>query len=276
MSEKWKPEIGDAYYFFDSDFNVTIAHYDGYTWDEDRIAMGNCFNTKDAACDAAEKVKELLLSLHEPVTDCNQLPKLTAEVFNREDCPKWAKWAAVSNGVLIFADKEPTISEHGFWISADEQIKKYVILSDDCYKQFVTQKIERPAKLPDWCKVGEWVYDHHQHGYEKIIAIEDGSQYCIKTNNKGFFTVYYATENFVPARLRPYNAEEMRGLVGMVICNGQSIHFVTGYEGVPDGESMVCVNGCLYSANDLLLKGFTYDTRPCGRLEHLENGEWVN
>lgn len=31
----------------------------------------------------------------EPVTDCNQLPKLTAEVFDREDCPDWAKYAAV-------------------------------------------------------------------------------------------------------------------------------------------------------------------------------------
>lgn len=42
----------------------------------------------------------------EPATKCSQLPKLTTEVFDRLDCPEWAKWAAVDiSGVTCFPKK---------------------------------------------------------------------------------------------------------------------------------------------------------------------------
>jgi hypothetical protein len=81
--------------------------------------------------------------------------------------------------------------------------------------------------------------------------------------------------DFLAARLRPYNAKEMKALMGKVIEKGPSMHIVTGFENVLFGnECMVHVNGCLYNANDLL-RQFTIDNAPCGVLEHLENGEWV-
>ena len=83
-----------------------------------------------------------------------------------------------------------------------------------------------------------------------------------------------AIENIRQARLRPYNAEEMKALMGKMIEKGPSMHIVTGLENVFGNECMVHVNGCFYSANDLLLQ-FTIDGKPCGVLEHLENGEWV-
>lgn len=278
MKERWKPEIGEAYYFIDSSINVDIERYDGHTWDDERIAIGNYFNTKEEALAAAEKVKALLLSLHDSTQD-KPLPKLTAEVFNHPDCPAWANYAAVHNGNLIFTNQEPRIDEHGLFVSANNAAKpdKILVVPFKSSEHYLSQVIKRPVKenkLPDWCKVGEWVYDRHQHGYEKIIATEDGSLYCIKTKNNGFFTGDYATENFVPARLRPYNAEEMRQLVGKMVEKGDGLALVLGIENVFGNEYMVCVNGHYFSANDLL-RQFTINNKPAGVLEHLENGEWV-
>lgn len=209
------------------------------------------------------------------VTECNQLPKLTAEVFNRPDCPEWAQWAAVDeNGVAYYYAEDPCARKYtwGSWDSMKIIDGKF---SSSDWKNSL---IERPEKntLPDWCKVGGYGYDYAS-GYFKIVEIIDCERNLkvewVKEGVQG--TVFGCNLKCKKqARLRPYNAEEMRGLVGMVICKGPSVHFVTGYENVFDGESMVHVNGCLYSANDLLRHGFTYDGKPCGVLEHLENGEW--
>ena len=44
----------------------------------------------------------------QPVTDCTRLPKLTTAVFDREDCPEWAKYAAVDeDGEASFFEKIP-------------------------------------------------------------------------------------------------------------------------------------------------------------------------
>ena len=96
MSERWKPECEDWYYYITN--RGEIEHY---PWVDDACdyeyyEYGNCFKTEEEAKAAAEKVKALLLSLHEPVAKCNQLPKLTTEVFDRPDCPEDAKIAVVS------------------------------------------------------------------------------------------------------------------------------------------------------------------------------------
>lgn len=48
------------------------------------------------------------------------LPKLTVDIFNRPDCPKWAKWAAVdADGVLCLYSEKPIISGNT-WTGKDE------------------------------------------------------------------------------------------------------------------------------------------------------------
>ena len=83
---------------------------------------------------------------------------------------------------------------------------------------------------------------------------------------------------FSCARLRPYNADEMRGLVGKVVTTSSGRHctLVTAYKQEYSAiEPQVMLNKWLY-ATDLLNGGNTIDGKPCGVLEHLnENGEWV-
>lgn len=44
-----------------------------------------------------------------------ELPKLTQEVFERPDCPEWAKWAAVdSDGYAYWYEKRPTLGDYGW------------------------------------------------------------------------------------------------------------------------------------------------------------------
>lgn len=272
---RWKPEFGDVYYYVDNSCSVDIERYDGHTWDDERIAAGNCFNTKDDAHAAAEKVKALLLSLHsEPVADCNQFPKLTAEVFDRPDCPKWAKYAALGGGgMLSFYEDKPRMSKDEYpkrWINYDRWYPVEGVKFDA--SDWQNSLVERPAKaLPDWCKVGEWVYLCNCT-YSRIVSINDCHVNLENGISVGKNSIH---EEMVSARLRPYNAEEMKALVGKVLtCNSRSTpcSFLVVYaEG--DG-SFIESYRFRYTAKELK-DYFTIDGKPCGVLEHLEDGEWV-
>lgn len=67
MTERWKPEHGGTYWAM----SLGGAPYPCLPWEEDESDLshynsGNCFRTREEAKAAAEKVKALLLSLHEP------------------------------------------------------------------------------------------------------------------------------------------------------------------------------------------------------------------
>ena len=62
-TQRWKPKLGEAYYFFGESIGVG-----SYSWKNDEADngfynFGNCFPTKELALSAAEKVKQLLKSL---------------------------------------------------------------------------------------------------------------------------------------------------------------------------------------------------------------------
>ena len=211
MSERWTPEIGQAYWVVDLDYSKKVRRT---SWANDRIdnncySCNNCFKTKDEAETAAEKVKALLLSLHDPTTDGSQ---------SVTDC----------------------------------------------------------NQLPDWCKVGEWVWNCETKDYIRITEVSDGfvsgSTFDGKITDEEWNVSY-----FTRARLRTYNAEEMRGLVGKVVTTSSGRHctLVTAckqeYSVI---EPQVMLNKWLY-ATDLLNGGNTIDGKPAGVFEHLENGEWV-
>lgn len=308
---RWKPERCNCYWVVDFGYTKKVKPV---RWNDDNIDTmtynsGNCFKTEAEAQAAAEKVRALLLSLHEPVTDCSQLPKLTAEVFDRPDCPEDAKIAVVNEDGSAFWGSfntaRPTFGggwdgENGSWFSipgkwdssdwqnslierpskssfdrllkncAEQQVNK--ILSKAREHRLSEQYHNGPEEttLPDWCKVGEWVYLSNAK-YYKIKKVDS---YGIILAGGIVIGKYDIHAEAVSARLRPYNAEEMKALVGKVIEKGPSMHIVTGFENVFGNECMVNVNGCLYGANDLL-RQFTIDNKPAGVLEHLENGEWV-
>lgn len=210
----------------------------------------------------------------ETVAESNQLPKLTAEVFGRPDCPEWAKWVAVDlDGSAYFYGKKPSHTAakwHPVTARECKWIDRLVFDPTDWQNSL----IERPARLPKWCKVGGYGYAYDS-GYFKIIEIIDGGKNLkvewIKEGVQG--TVFGCNIKCKKqSRLRPYNDIEMRGLVGKVICTCEGKAFmVIAYA---DGE--VSFGEVLHTAEDLVFDMYKFqDGSPCGKLEHLENGEWV-
>ena len=60
---EWEPKRGEKYYYIDTLGDVSCTTYNTFALDSTRIKFGNCFQTKEQAKRAAEKVKELLKSL---------------------------------------------------------------------------------------------------------------------------------------------------------------------------------------------------------------------
>ena len=89
----------------------------------DHYETGKCFKIAAEDADAVERVKDLLRHLREPVTGCNRLPKLTAKVFDRPDCPKWANYAAVDrDGIGRVFECEPMAEEDGWYSFGSEEL----------------------------------------------------------------------------------------------------------------------------------------------------------
>jgi hypothetical protein len=243
MSERWKPEKGEKYWFINFDGKVLSTINCEENSDARIIKFGNMFKTKVEAEAAAEKIRKFLLEGYDLKADFDPIYKV----------------------LEYLGDKLKKSVENIPPTMPYDQYKLTQTIN------FLKNKKSELAVFPEWCKVGEWVYspfgcDPTRGTYFKITKIDD---ICIFGEND-VCHVDYA----VRARLRPYNSEEMKALVGKVIEKGPSLPMVTGFENVFDNECMVHANGCLYNANNLLQR-FTVNGSPCGVLEHLnENLEW--
>jgi len=101
-------------------------------------------------------------------------PKLTADVFKRDDCPDWANWAAsFKDGNSFFMEKQPFISSV-YWCCDG----KYQRIGKFDAADWKNSLIERPeeVKLPDWCKVGAKVMRKYmdERWYPEEISKIDG------------------------------------------------------------------------------------------------------
>lgn len=220
----------------------------------------------------------------ETITNSSQLPKLTEEVFDSPDCPDWARYAAVdSDGSMYFYGQKPSHSVDKWHPITGDECRWMADLYFDP-SDWQNSLIEHLTKsLPEWCKEGEWVYYFDEvegHSYQKIDKIDGKYIYFYKkfdsskpsdpfVSDRVVYSVFI--ENTKQARLRPYNAEEMRGLVGKVVENGVRAMLVLSYR--KDLNKILTDDRSLYA--EQILTDCTIDGKPCGVLEHLENGEWV-
>lgn len=357
MSERWKPERGEIYYFVDSTCDVSDCEWLDDSVDRLHYKNGNCFSSEEKAKTFAKRVKDLLLGLqcekseqlptlttdifrhpecpewaryayvgclgipvvcenmpekvsgghyrnsesgrwdifkmtgrfsyfdnnneHYYIERPAKLPKLTSEVFDREDCPEWAQYAAVDeDGTAVLFEHRPEIAPIGRWWDRRERYCSICKTGGYDATDWQNSMIERPVKLPDWCKVDAMGW-HKRCGYFKITYIDDVSKRVdiqqVEDRSEGYLSFHTVCNETVQARLRPYNADEMKALVGKVVTTSSGRHctLVTAckqeYSSI---QPQVMLNKWLY-ATDLLNGGNTIDGKPCGKLEHLENGEWV-
>ena len=149
--------------------------------------------------------------------------------------------------------------------------KKYnALMCPNTKEQWLEMKEETVTdcnQLPDWCKVGEWVcyYGDGKYEYFQITKIELNRLY----GKDGYFSLMC---NVKPARKRPFNAEEMKALVGKVLENHKYLFLVEGYD--KDRKTILTFLR-FFTAAELMDSDYLIDREPCYVLEHLENGEWV-
>ena len=232
------------------------------------------------------------------------LPKLTAEIFDRPDCPEWAEYAAVDkNGHVFVFDHEPECT-HSSWYKRTQFGSRYELCNgydSSDYEHSLVRRSEQKQEsvtncnqLPDWCKVGEWVYYFDEvdgHSYQKIDKIDDKYIYFYRkfdrskpsdplVSDRVVYSVFI--ENTKQARLRPYNADEMKALVGKVIETKADrdvvLSLVTECRSCDDlFEVLIGGGNHWHTARGLVgSKDHTIDGKPCGKFEHLNDaGEWV-
>lgn len=277
MSERWKPMKGETYCIVGRDATIHKFKWSSDGYDSDHYDIGNCFKTEKEAQAAAEKVKALLLSLHEPmVAECNQLPKLTAKVFDCPECPENAKIAVVNqDGSACFGGFTKVEPVCGFWRGEGDGFWTILPGKWDA-SEWENSLIKRPVKetaLPEQYKVGEWVayYEKSEYKYFKIAKIELNRLY----SEDGKFSLMC---DVAKAKPRPYNDAEMRGLVGKVVDRKDGDSFlVTAYTPKLDSRNLsaVAIDDMWVMADDVL-EHYTIAGKPAGVLEHLnEKGEWV-
>lgn len=135
------------------------------------------------------------------------------------------------------------------------------------------QEVETPApELPEWCKVGAWVWND-EIGYGKIEQEPRTGELLV------FFgggTRAFEAERYKEARLRAWNDDELKSKVGKVFEMGNGdLTFCLGYR-MDRGALYFAGKGPFaYPAKTLAESDWKFDGLPCGVLEHYEQGEWV-
>lgn len=231
----------------------------------------SCYPTR---CLLSRKNKPNWRKEDEPATTSSQLPKLTAEVFNRPDCPAWAKWAAVdSDGEGWFYEEKPVIGVVDTFVNVT--LRAQCIDGEFDASDWQNSLIERPEKktLPDWCEVGEWMWIKDLNVYFNVDRLDEllayGKDFCGRN-------YIVAIENIRQARLRPWTAREA---IGKIVCWKGDYSFQENMATINavdcDGDLMGDLLGNI-NLEDLTKECFyQLNGNPCGVLEHLENEEWV-
>jgi hypothetical protein len=153
-------------------------------------------------------------------------------------------------------------------------INKYVSFIPN-WHEVKEETTTKSSQLPDWCKVGEWVYNVEKKQYQTISLI-NGTVTCKNIDSEGCTQYGYGAfmGDCVEARKRPFNAEEMQGLVGKVIETKNQIAIVIGY--IKNSNRILLGNDNFLSAEQLINLEATSNCKPCYVLEHKnEKGEWV-
>lgn len=151
------------------------------------------------------------------------------------------------------------------------------------WKKITDEPETKCNQVPEWVTIGEWFFFassnfKKDHRYLKITESKHGGVSAKEKNNNGpcWFSFGTLKKFAMPARLRPWTAREA---IGKVICwegdysHQENIAIINAV----DAEGFV--QGDLIGNIDL--QGLTTssfyqpDGNPCGVLEHLENGEWV-
>ena len=164
---KWKPKLGETYYFVTHWLRVSKSSWADWSGEKWLLEEGNCFRTEQEAEAKLEKIKAIFKD--QQITEHKS--KLTAEIFDREDCPTWARYAAVNaDGKVALFSNNPSRGDSQWGVTYYSISVNTVILDDVMYdaSDWKNSLIERPKKrkpLTDWV----WMKDNNGNCHDSDI-----------------------------------------------------------------------------------------------------------
>lgn len=262
MARNTWPINGKRYWYVDLVLGALVVestNYDGTRFDDERLNIGNCYRTKLEA----EQAKDRVLAALKPVPAHETFPKLTVAIFDRPDCPDWCDAAVVSSCGIAY------------WIEGDFETAHQEIPGRFDASDWRNSLIKRPAKqLPDWCKVGAWVYNQKENYFCKIIEIskdkksftaaQPGKNYTIGSGD-----LNYGFDKWKPASLRPWTFEEAPAFV-----KTKETDYYNAccwiLSGIFRNEAQFYTHKDNFASSSEMMAFTQIDDSPCGVLEVVE------
>lgn len=196
-----------------------------------------------------------------------KLPKLTAAVFDREDCPEWAQWAGVNqDGTASFFGNVPNRGcsnpRKNYWSYHYSEMKQIPGRFDA--SDWQNSLIERPEKknLPDWVKVGAWVWCADCRAERKIEKI-NGNRITVRFPAPDATPYTGDMSEFKP--IVPFTFETIAPLLPFAVMASKT--FVNTIIGATEKGVYFSAATEVTSYDDLLYFCTRLDGSPCGVAE---------
>ena len=150
------------------------------------------------------------------------------------------------------------------------------------WRKVENQEVETPATtLPDWCKVGAWVWFSgakdigYEPGYLKITDVGyNGMENVINAEGDGIISMPLSVVK--EARLRPWTYKEAPETLKVISkCEPEQMICLFLASRNKHSVQYTTLPAWYIDVKILMDKYLQLDGSPCGVLEHYENGEWV-
>ena len=226
--------------------------------------------------ESAEKPVFCLMTVERPnwrEVAADMPPKLTAEELARRgiEWPEGSNVAVVATieGTGLFAKTATMDDSEEHW-NCNEPVS--LIPGKWDASDWKNSLIQRPEALPNWCKVGAWVwYCGHGGSYDVVEKIQYGLAYLRGT------MCNIDPDNLREARLIMWSKSEWERKIGQKFQLSEGQFLLLGVADHDDGfylEFSTC-SGTLESLMGKEDNLRNIDGSPCGFLEHREGDGWV-
>lgn len=137
-----------------------------------------------------------------------------------------------------------------------------------------TQQFGKTEQLPDWVKVGAIGYDNELKDYFEVTNVSEKWIDIQELDGGNGATCSYADiQKCSETRKRPFNDAEMKALVGRLLTTVDGdVSIATVFDNTLKELWIACK---CFKNKELANSKWLLDGKPCYKLEHLENGEWV-
>ena len=129
-NKRWKPKIGEIYWFIDNGGDIFYAYWDDAIIDNSRYELGNCFKSQEEASFTIEQFKVLAQLRREYVDDDKE--------WNNNDNWHWCiEYDTIEECIRIHSYHYIMSTPFNLYFSSEEQARKAInAIGEDKLKKY--------------------------------------------------------------------------------------------------------------------------------------------